>query len=145
MIETLSLSSRMILLGSSKVFSLISRVYFQKSRWSFDAQSCCVTRPVSMVLLFETEHDATDTRGIKVRGEQKYLYRAVDSTGETIDFLLTAQRDAAAAKRFFRKAFRSPGNPSPRVINVDKNPAYPAAIREMQAEGTLSKRCRLRQ
>ncbi len=44
-------------------------------------------------------------------------------------FLLTANRDAAGAKRFFRKAFQSPDNPSPRVINVDKNPAYPVAIR----------------
>ena len=43
--------------------------------------------------------------------EPKYLYRAVDSTGQTIDFLLTAKRDAAAAKRFFRKALSSPGNP----------------------------------
>ena len=72
-----------------------------------------------------------------MHGEQKYLYRAVDSTGQTIDFLLTAKRDAAAAKRFFRKAFQSPGNPSPRVINVDKNPAYPAAIRELKTEGNV--------
>ena len=86
-----------------------------------------------------------DETYIKVHGEQKYLYRAVDSTGQTIDFLLTAKRDAAAAKRFFRKAFQSPGNPSPRVINVDKNPAYPAAIRELKTEGRLSKRCRTRQ
>jgi len=48
---------------------------------------------------------------IKVKGEDKYLYRAVDSTGQTIEFLLTAKRDAAAAKRFFRKALSSPGNP----------------------------------
>jgi transposase-like protein len=47
---------------------------------------------------------------MKVQGEQEYLYRAVDSTGQTIDFLLTAKRDAAAAKCFFRKAFQSPGN-----------------------------------
>jgi transposase-like protein len=86
-----------------------------------------------------------DETFIKVRGPQKYLYRAVDYTGQTIDFLLTAKRDAAAAKRFFRKAFQSPGNPSPRMINVDKNPAHPAAIRELKAEGTLLKRCRLRQ
>jgi len=52
-----------------------------------------------------------------------YLYRAVDSAGQTIDFLLTVKRDAAGAKRFFRKALSSPGNPVPRVINVDKNPA----------------------
>ena len=69
----------------------------------------------------------------------------MDSTGQTIDFLLTAKRDAAGAKRFFRKAFRSPGNPSPRVVNVDKNPAYPAAVEAMKTEGTLSHRVRLRQ
>ena len=66
----------------------------------------------------------TDETYITVKGEDKYLYRAVDSTGQTIEFLLTAKRDAAAAKRFFRKALSSPGNPVPRVINVDKNPAF---------------------
>ena len=75
----------------------------------------------------------------------KYLYRAVDSTGQTIDFLLTAKRDAASAKRFFRKAFIAEGNPVPRVLNVDKNPAYPAAVRALKAEGTLPRRVRLRQ
>jgi IS6 family transposase len=65
-----------------------------------------------------------DETYIKVKGQEKYLYRAVDSTGQTIDFLLTAKRDAAAAKRFFRKAFRSSCNPIPRVINVDKNPYF---------------------
>ena len=49
--------------------------------------------------------------------EDEYLYRAVDSIGQTIDFLLTAKRDAAAAKRFLRKALTCPGNPMPRVIN----------------------------
>ena len=42
----------------------------------------------------------TDETYIKVKGEEKYLYRAVDSTGQTIEFLLTAKRDAAGAKRF---------------------------------------------
>jgi transposase-like protein len=69
----------------------------------------------------------------------------VDSTGQTIDFLLTAKRDAAGAKRFFRKAFQAPGNPSPRVVNVDKNPAYPAAVEALKAEATLPRRARLRQ
>jgi transposase, IS6 family len=58
---------------------------------------------------------------LKVNGRSKYLYRAVDSSGQTIDFLLVAKRDAAGAKRFFRKIFQSEGNPSPRVIDVDKN------------------------
>ncbi len=52
-----------------------------------------------------------DETYIKVRGKDRYLYRAVDSTGQTIDFLLTAKRDAAGAKRFLRKALQSLGNP----------------------------------
>jgi transposase, IS6 family len=87
----------------------------------------------------------TDETYIKVKGEDKYLYRAVDSTGQTIEFLLTAKRDAAGAKRFFRKALRSPGNPVPRVINVDQNPAYPAAVEALKAEGSLPHRVHLRQ
>jgi IS6 family transposase len=86
-----------------------------------------------------------DETYIRVKGEDRYLYRAVDSTGQTIDFLLTAKRDKASAKRFFRKALTSVGNVRPRVINVDKNPAYPAAFKELKAEGMLSRRCRLRQ
>jgi IS6 family transposase len=69
----------------------------------------------------------------------------VDSTGQTIDFLLTAKRDTAAAKRFFEKVFSSSSNPIPRVINVDKNPAYPAAVEALKAEGTLPRRVHLRQ
>ena len=53
------------------------------------------------------------------------LYRAVDSAGATIDFLLSARRDATAAKRLFQNALRAPGHPCPRVINVDGNPSHP--------------------
>jgi transposase-like protein len=86
-----------------------------------------------------------DETYIKVKGEDKFLYRAVDSTGQTREFLLTAKRNAAAAKRFFRKALSATGNVQPRVINVDKNPAYPAAVEAFKAEGTLRRRCRVRQ
>jgi IS6 family transposase len=58
---------------------------------------------------------------------------------------LTAKRDKASAKRFFRRALRDSANVMPRVINVDKNRAYPAAFRELKAEAVLSRRCRLRQ
>jgi transposase-like protein len=68
----------------------------------------------------------------------------VDSTGATIDFLLSARRDANAAKRFFQKALRSPGHPRPRVINVDGNPAYPKAISELKRSGELGRRRRCR-
>lgn len=66
-----------------------------------------------------------DETYIRVKGKWAYLYRAVDSSGASIDFLLSAKRDAAAAKRFFQKALRSPTHHTPRVINVDKNPSYP--------------------
>ncbi len=74
-----------------------------------------------------------------------YLYRAVDSRGQTIDFLLAAKRDAAAAKRFFRKALSQPHTVNPRTITVDKNPAYPCAVTEMKADGELWRFSRLRQ
>jgi transposase, IS6 family len=70
---------------------------------------------------------------------------APDSTGQTIDFLLTAKRDAAAARRFFRKALSCPDNPVPRVINVDKTPAFPPTVRALKMEGILPPRVRLRQ
>jgi transposase, IS6 family len=72
------------------------------------------------------------------------IYRAVDSTGDTIDFLLSSKRDAAAAKRFFQRALRSPNHPPPRVINVDRNPAYPKAIAELKGTRDLGRGCRCR-
>ena len=86
-----------------------------------------------------------DETYIKVKGRDRFLYRAVDSSGQTIDFLLTDRRDAAAAKRFFRRALENEGNAKPRVINVDKNLAYPRAVKELKREGAISRRCRLRQ
>jgi transposase, IS6 family len=81
---------------------------------------------------------------MKVKGQEKDLYRAVDCTGQTIDFLLTAQRDQAAAQRFFRRVFRSLAHPTPRVLHVDKNPADPAAVAALKKQGTLPRRGRLR-
>jgi IS6 family transposase len=81
---------------------------------------------------------------LRVAGKWTYLYRAVDSTGATIDFLLSARRDAPAARRFLLKALRSPGHPRPRVINVDGNPSYPRVIVELKKTGELGRRCRCR-
>ena len=86
-----------------------------------------------------------DETYIEVKGEWKYLYRAVDSKGNTLNFLLTAHRDATAAKRFFRKAISADHNQEPRVINVDKNAAYPKAIDELKANKELSELVELRQ
>jgi IS6 family transposase len=81
----------------------------------------------------------------KVKGRWMYLYRAVDSRGQTIDFLLSAKRDAEAAKRFFRKALAQLHTVNPRTITVDKNAAYPKAASEMKRDGELWRRSRLRQ
>ena len=78
-----------------------------------------------------------DETYVKVKGRWMYLYRAVDSRGQTIDFLLSAKRDAEAAKRFFRKALAQPHTVNPRTITVDKNAAYPKATAEMKKDGEL--------
>jgi len=86
-----------------------------------------------------------DETYIEVKGKQKYLYRAVDSVGNTLDFLLTARRDADAAKRFFRKTLKALHTQTPRVITVDKNAAYPKAINELKTNKELPKKVKLRQ
>jgi IS6 family transposase len=86
-----------------------------------------------------------DETYIKIKGKWKYLYRAVDSLGNTIDFMLSAKRNIHVAKRFFKKLFKASHSSKPRVINVDKNAAYPAAIDELKKDGTLSEDCKLRQ
>lgn len=109
-----------------------------------------------------------DETYIKVKKVWFYLYRAVDSGGQTLEFLLSPTRDAEAAKRFFLKALSSttgsapqahpleeqadhptsvanPATSPPRVINVDKNAAYPKAFNELKAEGHLPESCELRQ
>ena len=65
--------------------------------------------------------------------------------GNTIDSILRAKRDTKAGKRFFRKALKSSHTSTPRVITVDKNPAYPTAIKELKEEGFLPKACKVRQ
>jgi transposase, IS6 family len=86
-----------------------------------------------------------DETYVKVKGWWMYLYRAVDSRGQTIDFLLSAKRDAEAAKRFFRKALAQSHTVNPRTITVDKNAACPKAAAEMKNDGELWRWSRLRQ
>jgi IS6 family transposase len=85
-----------------------------------------------------------DETYVRVKGCWMYLYRAVDSRGQTIDFLLSAKRDAEAAKRFFCKALGQPHTVNPRAITVDKNPAYPCAIEQLKEDGERSRFSRLR-
>jgi transposase-like protein len=85
-----------------------------------------------------------DETYIRVKGRWCYLYRAIDSTGATIDFVLSALRDADAAKRLFRKALSDPSHRQPRIINTDLAPIYGSAIPAIKKEGTLQRRCRHR-
>ena len=70
-----------------------------------------------------------DETYVKVNGVWKYLYRAVDKEGKTVDFLLTAKRDKAAAKRFFDKAIAANGLPE--KVTMDKSGANKAAMDEI--------------
>jgi IS6 family transposase len=86
-----------------------------------------------------------DETYIEIRGEWKYLYRAVDSEGNTLDFMLSAKRDGKAAARFFCKVLGAKHTQTPRVITVDKNAAYPVAVDELKKDKTLKAETELRQ
>src|ERR1022692_3970193 len=85
-----------------------------------------------------------DETYVRVKGRWCYLYRAIDARGATIDFLLSAFRDADVAKRLFRNALSDRSHPQPRVINTDLAPIYSSAISDTKKEGTLRNRCRHR-
>jgi transposase, IS6 family len=80
-----------------------------------------------------------DETYIRVGGEWRYLYRAVDGTGQTIDFLLSAKRDRKAAQRFFRKARGRENTRNPRTIVTDRLNSYPGALRELKHKGELGR------
>ncbi|BCL80954.1 IS6 family transposase [Ktedonobacteria bacterium brp13] len=86
-----------------------------------------------------------DETYIKVKKQWMYLYRAVDSQGNTLDFFFSPTRDAQAAKCFFLKTLAASHTNEPRVINVDKNAAYPKAFNELKTAGMLPERVELRQ
>ncbi|MFM0131705.1 IS6 family transposase [Paraburkholderia sediminicola] len=73
-----------------------------------------------------------DETYIRVRGEWKYLYRAVDKAGNTIDFLLRAHRDKVAARRYFEKAIAQNGEPE--TVTIDKSGSNLAALQALNAE-----------
>lgn len=85
-----------------------------------------------------------DETYLRIAGRWSYLYRAVDSEGNTIDFMLSPHRDLTAAKHFLRLALCQADRFRPRVINVDGHPAYARAISELKNSGELGRRCRCR-
>ena len=70
-----------------------------------------------------------DETYVKVKGKWKYLYRAVDKEGNTLDFYLSSYRDQLAASRFLKKLLLAKHTMTPRVINTDANPSYIPAIK----------------
>ena len=85
-----------------------------------------------------------DETFVRVAGRWMYLFRAVDSGGQTVDFYLSETRDREAAKIFLRRALANADNRPPGVFARDGLRSYPAAIRDLQEEGHLHARCRQR-
>ncbi len=85
-----------------------------------------------------------DETYVKVGTEWKYLYRAIDSHGQTIGFMLSTKRDVPAAKRFFKKLMRADHRRLPFTIGTDKHASYPEAFAASVAEEILPRDCKLR-
>jgi transposase, IS6 family len=83
-----------------------------------------------------------DETFVRIAGRWRYLFRAVDSSGQTVDFYLSETRDREAAKCFLKRALANPDNCPPHVFARDKLRSYPAAIRELQGEGHFCHSCR---
>jgi putative transposase len=84
-----------------------------------------------------------DETYIKVGGKDRYLYRAVDKFGNTVDFLLTKRRMKGSAQKFLNKAIGN--NSKPRVINIDKSGANKSGIRSINRELMTEKKIKIRQ
>ena len=92
--------------------------------------------PKPAVVLLAGRQDLCAGQG----GRWKYLYRALDKSGATLEFYLADRRNAKAAKRFLAAALKRSRDWIPRVINTDKNPAYGEAIAELKKEGCCRRR-----
>ncbi|SRR6266487_1175032 len=150
------------LVALARLDSILAKRHDQPSRWGLSVVNFVggPNRPSWRV----------DEMYIKIRKSWMYLYRAVDAQGNPLEFLLGPMWDAEVAKRFFVKAlhFTAGSAPQarqveeqvtqptaaagfpvsklvPRVINVDKNAAYPITIAELKATGTLAESVELRQ
>jgi len=84
-----------------------------------------------------------DETYIKVGGKDRYLYRALDKFGNTVDFLLTKRRMKGSAQKFLNKAIGN--NSKPRVINIDKSGANKSGIRSINRELLTVKKIKIRQ
>jgi transposase-like protein len=85
-----------------------------------------------------------DETYVKIKGKWHYLYRAIDKNGNTLDWMLSRNRNKKSAKRFFKKVLENTHTVNPRVINVDKSPTFPPALNELQKENDMPNKTRLR-
>jgi putative transposase len=83
-----------------------------------------------------------DETSIRVRGQWRYLYRAIDSNGDTVEFWFSERRNLTAAKRFLRKALKRHGRPE-RIV-IDGSQTNREAIISCDAESRLQDRSRRR-
>ena len=78
-----------------------------------------------------------DETYVKIKGKWHYLYRGIDKEGQTLDWMLSRHRNKQAATRYFKKVLNNNHIIHPRVINVDKNPAFVPAHKALQDEKLL--------
>jgi len=88
---------------------------------------------------YKTWH--VDETVIKIKGKLNYFYRAIDCTGDTIDFMLSAKKDIHSACRFFKRSLTMNHVKIPGKIVTDKNKAYAPAISDLKSTGVLPKHC----
>jgi transposase-like protein len=85
-----------------------------------------------------------DETCVKVGKEWKYLYHAIDSTGQTSEFMLRARRDVSAAKRFCKQIMRAAHRRLPFTVGTDKHASYPQVFAASVQEKVLPSDCKLR-
>lgn len=83
-----------------------------------------------------------DETYIKVKGKQRYLYRAIDSAGNTLDFFLSVKKDKNSAIQFLTRVMSQGHVSVPGTFITDKNPSYPAAIKSLKEINALNENVR---
>lgn len=114
----------------------LSLVHTTIMRWVHE-YSPEINKRIRKYLKPSTDSYRLDETYVKIKGEWYYLYRAIDSKGNTLDFLLSRNRDKKAARKFIKKVLSNNHAVPPRVINTDKAPAYVSAIKRLKFDKEL--------